>query len=667
MTLSPIERRRRWTRALARIQTPLALLLWLGGIAWLVALPFLHVPRTYMSESALAVDHPKMSFGNALERDMEALDEKLLNAAATGGKDLVRQIIADHLIDKTGAETFMQPFQNGTNVVAITRVPRSDGKEAMGLSVRLDIGVKGWQYSVSLALVLHQLISQQHYLSKDVVFLAADNGLSGALAFVEEYHSHLVPLHDFPRAGILHVMLNVECNQARFSSLEVQIEGANGLLPNLDLVNVLIRYGELQNVPVRLPRSQVRVPSTFSSDSRLNWLTQMLGMMARQATGQPTNLHGAFLEYRIEAATLSCRGSSTGANSRVIAGRLLEGTFKAISFIHERFHQSFFFYLLAHEHGYISIAMYLPPLGLMVAGAVVGAISLWLSSTHVEHAASEASGSSSSGARLVAFDSSLRGCGRAVAVLVVALLSSVLILLIPSSLVVGAIEAAAPFLSSWSYLVSFATFCTASGRALVPRKSTLSHGCTESSSGAQRDSAATDCQVLHAHCFERSTCRGGMSQLFFSLAMVLAIPIFLLAALAHTPGTSPKLIYRIGRLLRRVVDITAVVLTSPVALLLVVGLTACLHKQPTIFHANVATNEGELRRQSLPAPLATVFAYGWSVATSPDLHVQVLDASNVILHSAIDDWQARGLAWTWPIVCLVYVPLHATLSAIALA
>ncbi|KJE91059.1 hypothetical protein, variant 2 [Capsaspora owczarzaki ATCC 30864] len=449
MTLSPIERRRRWTRALARIQTPLALLLWLGGIAWLVALPFLHVPRTYMSESALAVDHPKMSFGNALERDMEALDEKLLNAAATGGKDLVRQIIADHLIDKTGAETFMQPFQNGTNVVAITRVPRSDGKEAMGLSVRLDIGVKGWQYSVSLALVLHQLISQQHYLSKDVVFLAADNGLSGALAFVEEYHSHLVPLHDFPRAGILHVMLNVECNQARFSSLEVQIEGANGLLPNLDLVNVLIRYGELQNVPVRLPRSQVRVPSTFSSDSRLNWLTQMLGMMARQATGQPTNLHGAFLEYRIEAATLSCRGSSTGANSRVIAGRLLEGTFKAISFIHERFHQSFFFYLLAHEHGYISIAMYLPPLGLMVAGAVVGAISLWLSSTHVEHAASEASGSSSSGARLVAFDSSLRGCGRAVAVLVVALLSSVLILLIPSSLVVGAIEAAAPFLSSW--------------------------------------------------------------------------------------------------------------------------------------------------------------------------------------------------------------------------
>lgn len=46
----------------------------------------------------------------------------------------------------------------------------------------------------------------------------------------------------------------------------------------------------------------------------------------------------------------------------------------------ERFHQSFFFYLLPSPTRYVSIGVYMPPFMVMSCGLVLSAVSLWLQS-----------------------------------------------------------------------------------------------------------------------------------------------------------------------------------------------------------------------------------------------------------------------------------------------
>ena len=47
------------------------------------------------------------------------------------------------------------------------------------------------------------------------------------------------------------------------------------------------------------------------------------------------------------------------------AGRIMEGIFRSLNNLLERFHQSFFFYLLPSTSRYVSIGMYMPGFGLL--------------------------------------------------------------------------------------------------------------------------------------------------------------------------------------------------------------------------------------------------------------------------------------------------------------
>lgn len=60
--------------------------------------------------------------------------------------------------------------------------------------------------------------------------------------------------------------------------------------------------------------------------------------------------------------------------------RALEGMFRSLNSLLEKFHQSFFFYLLPSTSRYISIGLYMPPLGCVMIGPIFAAISCWISS-----------------------------------------------------------------------------------------------------------------------------------------------------------------------------------------------------------------------------------------------------------------------------------------------
>ena len=54
--------------------------------------------------------------------------------------------------------------------------------------------------------------------------------------------------------------------------------------------------------------------------------------------------------------------------------------FRSLNSLLEKFHQSFFFYLLPSTSRYVSIGLYMPPLGCVMIGPILAAISCWIKS-----------------------------------------------------------------------------------------------------------------------------------------------------------------------------------------------------------------------------------------------------------------------------------------------
>ena len=54
-----------------------------------------------------------------------------------------------------------------------------------------------------------------------------------------------------------------------------------------------------------------------------------------------------------------------------VFSRVVEGVFRSLNNLLERFHQSFFFYLLPSTDRYVSIGLYMPPFALMAIAGVI--------------------------------------------------------------------------------------------------------------------------------------------------------------------------------------------------------------------------------------------------------------------------------------------------------
>jgi glycosylphosphatidylinositol transamidase len=73
-------------------------------------------------------------------------------------------------------------------------------------------------------------------------------------------------------------------------------------------------------------------------------------MALKQATGMPSGNHGLFHRFGIESVTIEGihrkKSSARGLIVSDTMGRVIEGTFRSLNNLLERFHQSFFFYLV---------------------------------------------------------------------------------------------------------------------------------------------------------------------------------------------------------------------------------------------------------------------------------------------------------------------------------
>ncbi|KAI4339526.1 hypothetical protein MLD38_024465 [Melastoma candidum] len=192
-------------------------------------------------------------------------------------------------------------------------------------------------------------------------------------------------------------------------TLKIYAEASNGQMPNLDLVNI-VNY-----LAIHRQGLHVEVRKFFSlSDAKwlefLGKVFEWVGMVARtlnpqwkfgiptadyvdgtatlasslyhQALGIPTGSHGAFRDYQVDAVTLEFSltrySMNRGSKDFIMrGGRLIEGVVRSVNNLLEKFHHSFFLYLLTSPGKFVSVGIYMIPFALLVAPLPVVAAALY--------------------------------------------------------------------------------------------------------------------------------------------------------------------------------------------------------------------------------------------------------------------------------------------------
>ncbi|KAM6455334.1 glycosylphosphatidylinositol anchor attachment 1 protein isoform 2-T2 [Liasis olivaceus] len=386
--------RRALSRLLLRLHAPLCALSFLAGLGWFLglALPPL-APRASMSENAMGSTMVEERFARgdralALAREFAAQRRKAGGLPVAWLERTMRSLGLE-----VHAQTFSRtlPFPDeareryvvkGTNVYGILRAPRAASTESLVLSVPCGGGQRQNSQAVGLMLALAAHFRGQIYWAKDIIFLANEHDLIGMEAWLEAYHDVNVTgtqsSGTFGRAGAIQAALSLELSSDVITSFDVAVEGLNGQLPNLDLVNLFYSFcqknGLLCTIQGKLQRSD-----WDSLPAYLHSLQTLLLMVLKQGSGHPQGDHGLFLRYHIEAITI--RGINSFRQYKFDMGAMgvtLEGIFRKLNNLLERLHQSYFFYLLPSLSRFVSIGLYMPAFGFLILVLVLKALELWM-------------------------------------------------------------------------------------------------------------------------------------------------------------------------------------------------------------------------------------------------------------------------------------------------
>ncbi|KAL7297374.1 hypothetical protein TKK_0009759 [Trichogramma kaykai] len=375
----------------------LCYLLYFCGIIWMMCLahPFFN-DNTYYSENALLPGLVKkesnlMPTSKAFYRELSSERERFPDRMPYAW--IIAKFHQLNIEVYTHNFTLNYPFHSykytGQNIYGIVRAPRAASTEAIVVSVpyRSITSVHpDTTPSVALLLAFADFCRQQRYWAKDIIFLVTEHEQLGMQAWLDAYHN-VVSGHEgillsgdlAGRAGSIQAAINLELHSMAITSIDVKIEGLNGQLPNLDLFN--LAQNMISKEGIR--RSFQRRFDTYERDPVKKWsyhFNTLMSMIMAQSTGIPNGNHGLFHRFGIEAITLEGFDNlKEGAQRNFYnVGRIVESIVRSVNNLLERFHQSFFFYLLTCTDRYISIALYMLALVLMVAGLFIKAFSLWL-------------------------------------------------------------------------------------------------------------------------------------------------------------------------------------------------------------------------------------------------------------------------------------------------
>ncbi|GAM89324.1 hypothetical protein ANO11243_073610 [Dothideomycetidae sp. 11243] len=370
---------------LLKLPPYLSALLIVVGIGWLLLLPLKEYSRrTYISENALLPGQVHTYFGGSEHNIFRAYRQEVAALAEIDPEKRNEGLLS--ILTSQGLKTAKQDFhfsragewRNGTNVYGVIQAPRADATEAMVL-------IGPWRnmdgkinYSgVALVLTLARYFKRWSLWSKDIIVLITPDSTFGPQAWVDAYHEAHDPASVSPltvKSGALQGAVAVDYPANvwghRFEKLHIIYDGANGQLPNLDLINTAISVAN----------NQIGIGCTIQrmwkhQDSYQDRLLTLLRGMISQAVGHSSGAHSSFIPYHVDAITLQTVGD--GWHDEISLGRSIEGLFRSLNNLLEHLHQSFFFYLMMQSHWFVSIGTYLPSAMLVAGNFTITAILLW--------------------------------------------------------------------------------------------------------------------------------------------------------------------------------------------------------------------------------------------------------------------------------------------------
>lgn len=393
------------------------LLIYIIGIVsslLIIADPF--TMSTYFSDNSLLPGLVNREFSLATEAEYYLKD--LLKLTGSADKSLatspeVVNFIKNEL-DNFGLEVYEQNFNNyndnvqlnGTNIYSIIRGERSTSSESVVLCAPFRVTKdKNTLPSVALSLALAKYFSTKSYWAKDVIILFVDHDQYGTSAWLDSYHDinfkadlkrngnikekiHYNSLPD--RSGPMQAAIVLEIYGKRFTRVNVKIQGLYGQLPNLDLFNLIIELAARESVTPFFHNKSLPFDLT-PQDLYKHHLETAISFMKTQATMQSDGLHGLFLRYAIQSLTLECPdhnsldGKSHIAATLLNMGRLVEGVFRSLNNLTERFNRSYYFYIILSLRRFTSIGYYMISFGLILTPVLLKSLNIYMKSKQTNY------------------------------------------------------------------------------------------------------------------------------------------------------------------------------------------------------------------------------------------------------------------------------------------
>ncbi|XVF14045.1 hypothetical protein REPUB_Repub09cG0022800 [Reevesia pubescens] len=325
----------------------------------------------YAGSASPMLSNQHVSDGNRLMKELTSSNLKSLERGIES-----KRIIAQYMLD-LGAEVSFHKFHRqlnqfhpllffsspdsgktqenyscssyGINTVGIIRAPRGDGKEAIVLVTPYN-AVKsglGEALSVGIARSVFSLLTQVTWLAKDVIWLVADSGYGeyeAVAAWLKDYQTPIFSSLGTLNAEMCPDMNNLYELKVRDQSeqfedtISMYAEASNGQMPNLDLINV-VNYLAVHR--------QGKVAKTLNPQWKF-------GIPA-------TEYVEALLHLQVHCII-----------------RLIEGVVQSVNNLLEKFHQSFFLYLLTSPSKFVSVGVYMIAFALLIAPLPMVAASLYV-------------------------------------------------------------------------------------------------------------------------------------------------------------------------------------------------------------------------------------------------------------------------------------------------
>lgn len=333
--------------------------------------------HTYISENALMPGQAHSFFRESEWNHVRGYKNEIVNMM---NDDLVeRNSQVGTLLKTMGYKTNILNYTDPITGIqkptlyAIYHVPKGDDTEAMVLATpwynrdgELNVG------AMALTLAISRYFRRLSIWAKNIIIVIPEESGPTLRNWVDAYHTTLDNTGGSIESAIV---LDCPTTSDYIGYLDIEYSGVNGQLPNLDVFNTVVQICDNENIKVSINNTPFGQLWTNDFYSRVNSLFNGIFEIASAGIVNVCDAQ-SFSGWNIQAITI--RGKAGDRTDVTSFGRVIDNIFRSVNNLLEKFHQSFFFYLLMGTRQFASVGMYLPASAMSAFAFVIAAINAWV-------------------------------------------------------------------------------------------------------------------------------------------------------------------------------------------------------------------------------------------------------------------------------------------------